>query len=103
MHLAYNFVISKGKLCKLKEKETEEIRKFCYSNFLAPIFFLFYNFTIIIFIKVFVISEGIQRELNKSYKIERFEVKVKGEYLNSVYYFFNFLNLFLFLRAITII
>lgn len=25
MHLAYNFVISKGKLCKLKEKETEEI------------------------------------------------------------------------------
>lgn len=50
-----------------------------------------------------MISEDIQRELNKSYKIERFEVKVKGEYLNSVYYFFNFLNLFLFLRAITII
>lgn len=46
MHLAYNFVISKGKLCKLKKKETEEIRKFC----VIPIFLLpyFSCFTILL-------------------------------------------------------
>lgn len=51
MHLAYNFVISKGKLCKLKEKETEEIEsensvlfQFSCSHIFPVLQFYYYYF-----------------------------------------------------------